>query len=1351
MKKHLLTKLFVLLGVLLAGTSAWGQTSVTLWEEDWSGTSANQTPATCTMNGYSDITYTYTNGGTTTRTLAKSSFTDPELLISKGSGKFSATIPASKLSGVETTLSLTFSCNRNLTVNVTNGTLGSNTGSGNTYTYAVTVTSTSSDLVLEFVNGTSSNARFSNISLTGTSTGGGTLTPVISASDPATLAYDATGGTINYTITNGTGNVSAVSSETWLTIGTITGSEVPFTVTQNDGSADRTATVTLSYTGATDKIVTVTQGHLFTPADGVFDFTTGEAYGSGVTPSTTQLSTAATFTAGNITLTTSGNFAYYSSTPPALRVYKNSSFTLEAPSGYVITGVSFTGTQNLDKVTADDGTYTASSGTAATWSGSQQSVTFTQDGTASANPWYETITVTYSAASASTKLYIKADYAPWVWAWDNNQNYTGGTWPGVNATTTEEKYGVTWYTIDLATNDPFNLILHNNMGGDANQTPTIALTGETYLFTNCATPALGANQYMIVDPTATPVSANNVAVEVGSTVNADVTNTNSLTLTYTSGDTSVATVDASTGVATGVAAGTATITVSWAMQGTTNGTGFLAGSITYDVTVTAPVVDYATLPFTFTGGKADIANTNGLTEYSLGNDYSSTLANLGFRATGQALVLHFNSEPGVLTFNIRGNSFSGGTFKLQESADGLTYTDVKTWTSFTGTTGDGQEETISNLQSTSRYIQWVYTEKSSGNVGVGNINLAVPVVSQYTVTPASNNTSYGTVAIANNVITATPAEHYRVSTTTPYEVSPSGAATVTDNGNGTFTVSNLTDDCTVTINFEAIPTYEVTITAPTNGTLVVKNAGTAIASGDMIEEGTELDIEATPAAGYNFQNWQANDGSVHTYTTNFKWTVNAAVTISANFVAKEYHNANFYVNGVKTSVEYETGESITFPADPADINGKTFRGWYDDHYTSADTAPVYVVTGTQTMGSSDLNFYAVFATVTGGGGSDVDDVLDNANTIGATQTGYTTWTTSGLNADYAGQSAGSSGTIQLRSNNNNSGIVSTTSAGKIKKVTVTWSTAAGISISDGRTVDIYGKNSAYDAPTDLYSSSTQGTLLGSVVYHTSGNGTSTTEVTVSGDYEYVGIRSRSGAAYFDDITITWTSGTSGSESGYCTEIPVDYTMNSVGTGTYVLQNDIDAYLTYSENGGEMHIYKVDAFTNEEVSMVELGQDEDGDNGSERYIPAGTPVIIVGDADTDYSLVVAGAAAQVVSDNILNAGTDAYPSGVGPFYVLQKPAGTTDAKFYKLSANRVVPTTSAYLDATDMVQSLPAPSPAGRKIMGIDGGDLTGIDGINNDANENVFADGKWYNLQGIEVKNPSKGIYLHNGKKVVVK
>ncbi|MBR2524735.1 MAG: InlB B-repeat-containing protein [Clostridiales bacterium] len=125
-------------------------------------------------------------------------------------------------------------------------------------------------------------------------------------------------------------------------------------------------------------------------------------------------------------------------------------------------------------------------------------------------------------------------------------------------------------------------------------------------------------------------------------------------------------------------------------------------------------------------------------------------------------------------------------------------------------------------------------------------------------------------------------------------------------------------------------------------------------------------------------------------------------------------------------------------------------------------------------------------------------------------------------AVYAGQSAINDGSIQLRSKNSNSGIVTTTSPGYISKITVTWNSTT----ETGRTLDVYGKSSAYTDPTNLYSSdpSVKGTLLGSIVYGTD------TELTISGSYQYVGVRSASGAMYLDDISFTWDSEASSGET-----------------------------------------------------------------------------------------------------------------------------------------------------------------------------------------------------------------------------
>ena len=98
---------------------------------------------------------------------------------------------------------------------------------------------------------------------------------------------------------------------------------------------------------------------------------------------------------------------------------------------------------------------------------------------------------------------------------------------------------------------------------------------------------------------------------------------------------------------------------------------------------------------------------------------------------------------------------------------------------------------------------------------------------------------------------------------------------------------------------------------------------------------------------------------------------------------------------------------------------------------------------------------------------------------------------SNSNAVYAGQSAGSYTSIQLKSSGSSSGIVTTASGGKAKKVSVVWNT----NTSSGRTLDIYGKNTAYGSAADLYNSAvaTKGTKIGSIIYGTS------TELTIDGD------------------------------------------------------------------------------------------------------------------------------------------------------------------------------------------------------------------------------------------------------------
>ena len=219
------------------------------------------------------------------------------------------------------------------------------------------------------------------------------------------------------------------------------------------------------------------------------------------------------------------------------------------------------------------------------------------------------------------------------------------------------------------------------------------------------------------------------------------------------------------------------------------------------------------------------------------------------------------------------------------------------------------------------------------------------------------------------------------------------------------------------------------------------------------------------------------------------------------------------------------------PADPTRDSDEeynyTFAGWYDETLTIAydfDSAVYSSFTLyakwnqtelTAPQAVSKLKTQTKLSYHYTKNENNATDTLTH-DLIGVEGTSYTTWSnkTDSSDAVYAGQSAGgtttSGDTIQLRSSNSNSGIVTTQTGGLAKKITVVWNSAT----SNGNKVDVYGKNSAYTNPTQLYNDA-QGTKIGSIVKGTS------TELTISDDYAYIGLRSYSGAIYINSIEIEW--------------------------------------------------------------------------------------------------------------------------------------------------------------------------------------------------------------------------------------
>lgn len=240
--------------------------------------------------------------------------------------------------------------------------------------------------------------------------------------------------------------------------------------------------------------------------------------------------------------------------------------------------------------------------------------------------------------------------------------------------------------------------------------------------------------------------------------------------------------------------------------------------------------------------------------------------------------------------------------------------------------------------------------------------------------------------------------------------------------------------------------------------------------------------------------------TIETFDVNYDATANT-VTLSATYTNKSDLS-------LKTGFVYEgTAGAVDVPVS---ANGGTFS-------TVIDTKDFAFGTYNVSAYVNDIKSAPKSFTIqdpNAGEAKEYVDILNNAWTGVGSTTNYTSWTKNGSASEavYVGQSAGDSGTIQLRSNNNNSGVVTTVSGGSAKKIVVTWNSTK---TAAGRTLDVYGSNSAYTDPTDLYATNKQGTKIGSIVYGDS------TELVIDGNYTYIGFRSSNAAMYFDEIQITW--------------------------------------------------------------------------------------------------------------------------------------------------------------------------------------------------------------------------------------
>ncbi len=143
----------------------------------------------------------------------------------------------------------------------------------------------------------------------------------------------------------------------------------------------------------------------------------------------------------------------------------------------------------------------------------------------------------------------------------------------------------------------------------------------------------------------------------------------------------------------------------------------------------------------------------------------------------------------------------------------------------------------------------------------------------------------------------------------------------------------------------------------------------------------------------------------------------------------------------------------------------------------------------------------------------------------------------------------------------------------------------------------------------------------------------------------------------------------------------------------------------------------------------------------------TGLLLLRDGTNPISIPVAASGTDYTSSNKLMAGTGASVNSDGSTnrYVLARNNTTGDIHFARLGSSKEVAVGKAYLELPASV--VPAPS---LSIFFDDAaGGTTAIDAVK--SAEPAVTDGAYYNLAGQRVTNPTKGLYIVNGRKVVVK
>lgn len=189
---------------------------------------------------------------------------------------------------------------------------------------------------------------------------------------------------------------------------------------------------------------------------------------------------------------------------------------------------------------------------------------------------------------------------------------------------------------------------------------------------------------------------------------------------------------------------------------------------------------------------------------------------------------------------------------------------------------------------------------------------------------------------------------------------------------------------------------------------------------------------------------------------------------------------------------------------------------------------------------------------------------------------------------------------------------------------------------------------------------------------------------------------------------------------YSPAAPVAGTIASSGYSSLAIPYGLD-FSSATASTGTLTAYAVTNITKDAVTLTSVDE-----------LPANSGVILKGTDGATYSIPVK-ADATYAGTNKLKAAVSATPVAANEAYILK------GGQFCLVTAASTVPAGKAYLLASDV------PAEARALDFAFDN-ETTGINTVTRE-----IQDGEFYNLNGQRVAVPTKGLYIVNGKKVIVK